>query len=57
MLEQFARSLLPVAEARGNTTRDRAGRTFAEVASDAAQSPDEPFLWPILVSAWPRKPA
>ncbi len=57
MLEQLTRSLLPVALAHDITTEDLAEATLAELASDAVRLPQEPVLWPVLVSAWRRKPA
>jgi len=50
------RSVLSTAIAHGITTEERAAACLAEVAHDAQRFPERPALWPLLISAWKRKP-
>jgi hypothetical protein len=51
------RSVLPIALTHGITTEQRAAACLSEIAHDAQRFPDRPALWPLLISAWKRKPA
>lgn len=49
--------LLAAALAHGITTPDESAAWRGAIAHDAACYPDRPFLWPLLIGAWKRKPA
>jgi trans-aconitate methyltransferase len=55
MLKSVFRSLLPGALAHGVTTEEAAAATLAAIDRDAAEYPDRPMLWPLMISAWKRK--
>jgi SAM-dependent methyltransferase len=57
MLVGVYKSLLPTALARGITTEERAAAWLSDIARDAERFPDRPFVWPLLIGAWKRKPA
>lgn len=56
MLKQTFQSLLPIALARGITTESAADATLNALQQDAASQGDSPVLWPLMFSAWKRKP-
>jgi trans-aconitate methyltransferase len=47
--------LFPLAVAKGITSEDEGAAWRGAIAHDAAQYPDRPFLWPLLIGAWKRK--
>lgn len=47
--------LLATALAHGITTTDESAAWHRAIAHDAAQFPDRPVLWPLLIGAWKRK--
>jgi len=55
VLDRVFRSVLPTALAHGITDETDAAATLAAFERDAAQHPDRPFLWPLLIGAWKRK--
>jgi SAM-dependent methyltransferase len=55
VLDRVFRSVLPTALAHGITSEMEAAATLAAFERDAAQYPDRPFLWPLMVGAWKRK--
>jgi ubiquinone/menaquinone biosynthesis C-methylase UbiE len=57
MFSAVFRSVLPTAITHGITTAQRATASLSEIAHDAQRFPDRPALWPLLISAWKRKPA
>jgi SAM-dependent methyltransferase len=56
ILERTFRSVLPAALAHGVTTEAHAAALLAQLDDDAILHADEPMLWPLLVSAWKRRP-
>jgi SAM-dependent methyltransferase len=50
------RSVLDTAIAHGITNERQAADWLAAIAADAERLPDAPALWPLLISAWKRKP-
>jgi SAM-dependent methyltransferase len=50
------RSVLPTAMAHGITTEREAAAFLEAIATDATRFPRRPALWPLLISAWKRKP-
>lgn len=54
MLAAVYRSVLPLALKFGVTTEEQSAAFFAEL--DKSESQDGYFLWPLLLSAWKRKP-
>jgi ubiquinone/menaquinone biosynthesis C-methylase UbiE len=56
VLEQTFRSVLPAALAHGVTTKAHATALLAQLDDDAILHADRSMLWPLLVSAWKRRP-
>jgi ubiquinone/menaquinone biosynthesis C-methylase UbiE len=54
MISAVYRSVLPLALKLGVTTEQRSAWFFEEIAK--AQTDDQHMLWPLLVSAWKKKP-
>lgn len=56
MIGAVYRSVQPVAESLGLTTRQRSERWVDDLAADAAAHGDHQALWPLMIGAWKRKP-
>jgi SAM-dependent methyltransferase len=55
LLESVFRSVLPAALAHGVTTEADAAAILSALDRDAAQFPDRPMLWPLMIGAWKRR--
>ena len=55
-LKSVYQSVAPRAISRGILTQERADAWGSELTRDADRFPERPLLWPLLISAWKRKP-
>jgi SAM-dependent methyltransferase len=55
LLASVLRSVLPAALAHGVTSQAGAGAILSALDRDAAQFPDRPMLWPLMIGAWKRR--
>jgi SAM-dependent methyltransferase len=55
LLASVLRSVLPAALAHGVTTETDAAAILSALDRDAAQFPDRPMLWPLMIGAWKRR--
>jgi hypothetical protein len=49
------RSVLPAALAHGVTSQTGAAAILSALDRDAADFPDRPMLWPLMIGAWKRR--
>ena len=56
MLTAVYTSILPGAVAQGITSEAQGATTLATFTRGAERFPEPPTLWPLLISAWQRKP-
>jgi hypothetical protein len=55
LLTTVLRSVLPAALAHGVTSQTGAAAILSALDRDAADFPDRPMLWPLMIGAWKRR--